>query len=100
MPIFSKDNGKLAPIKEKKFKLERKLQDLVESNLNTLLGLEFISTEFKLKNFRIDTLAFDKESCSFAIIEYKRDRSFSVIDQGYAYLALMLNNKADFYPRI
>ena len=30
------------------------------------------------------------------IIEYKRDRSFSVIDQGFAYLALMLNNKADF----
>ncbi len=30
------------------------------------------------------------------IIEYKRDKSFSVIDQGYAYLALMLNNKADF----
>ena len=30
------------------------------------------------------------------IIEYKRDRSFSVIDQGYAYLSLMLNHKADF----
>ncbi|MCM8756840.1 MAG: hypothetical protein NC817_02240 [Candidatus Omnitrophica bacterium] len=30
------------------------------------------------------------------IIEYKKDRSFSVIDQGYAYLSLMLNNKADF----
>ena len=95
MPIF-KDNGKLTPIKEKKFKRERKLQDLVENNLNTLLGLEFISTEFRLNNLRIDTLAFDRESGSFAIIEYKRDRSFSVIDQGYAYLALMLNNKADF----
>jgi predicted transport protein len=30
------------------------------------------------------------------IIEYKRDKNFSVIDQGYAYLSLMLNNKADF----
>jgi predicted transport protein len=30
------------------------------------------------------------------IIEYKRDRSFSVIDQGYAYLALLLNDKAEF----
>ena len=43
MPIF-KDNGKLTPVKEKKFKREQKLQDLVENNLNTLLGLEFIST--------------------------------------------------------
>lgn len=53
-------------------------------------------TEFALNNFRIDTLAFDKESNAFIIIEYKRDKNFSVIDQGYAYLSLMLNNKADF----
>jgi predicted transport protein len=45
---------------------------------------------------RIDTLGFDEEQKSFVIIEYKKDRSFSVIDQGYAYLALLLNNKADF----
>ena len=95
MPIF-KNNGKLVPIKEKKIKLERDLQTLVEANLTTLLGLEFISTEFRLNNRRIDTLAFDKESNSFVIIEYKRGSSFSVVDQGFAYLALMLNNKADF----
>jgi len=58
--------------------------------------LSFIASEFSLNNFRIDTLAFDYETNSFVIIEYKRDRSFSVIDQGYAYLALLLNNKADF----
>ena len=46
--------------------------------------------------YRIDTLAFDREANSFVIIEYKRDKNFSVIDQGYAYLSLMLNNKADF----
>ncbi|GIX43580.1 MAG: hypothetical protein KatS3mg129_3313 [Leptospiraceae bacterium] len=45
---------------------------------------------------RIDTLAFDNETKSFVIIEYKKDKNFSVIDQGYAYLALLLNNKADF----
>jgi len=41
-------------------------------------------------------LAFDNDSKSFVIIEYKRDKNFSVIDQGYAYLSLVLNNKADF----
>jgi predicted transport protein len=45
---------------------------------------------------RIDTLAFDKESGAFVIIEYKKDRNFSVVDQGFAYLNLMLNNKSDF----
>jgi len=49
-----------------------------------------------LNGLRIDTLAYDNENNSFVIIEYKRDKNFSVIDQGYAYLSLMLNNKADF----
>jgi len=44
----------------------------------------------------MDTLAFDRETKSFVIIEYKKSSNFSVIDQGYAYLALLLNNKADF----
>ena len=83
-------------IKELPFKLEKDIQNLVEKNLNSLLHLCFIRSEFSLNNFRMDTLAFDPEAKSFVIIEYKRDKNFSVIDQGYAYLSLMLNNKADF----
>jgi len=83
-------------IKEKPFKLEKEIQELTENNLNTIFGLDFVKSEFALNNFRIDTLAFDKDANAFVIIEYKRDKNFSVIDQGYAYLSLMLNNKADF----
>lgn len=83
-------------IKELSFKFEKDIQSLVEKNLKSFLNLEFIRSEFALNGFRIDTLAFDKESKSFVIVEYKRDKNFSVIDQGYAYLSLMLNNKADF----
>ena len=89
-------NKKLEYIKEKPFKLEKEIQELTEQNLKTVLGLEFVKSEFALNNFRIDSLAFDKEANAFVIIEYKRDKNFSVIDQGYAYLSLMLNNKADF----
>jgi len=96
MAIFNIQNQKLLPIREKTIDLEKDIQKLTEENLETVFGLRFVSTEFSLQNFRIDTLAFDKEANSFVIIEYKRDRSFSVVDQGYAYLALMLNNKADF----
>lgn len=95
MPIY-KLSQKLSIIKEEPFKFEKELQSLVEENLTTLVHLDFICSEFSLNGFRIDSLAFDKESRSFVIIEYKRDKSFSVIDQGYAYLSLMLNNKADF----
>ena len=83
-------------IKELPFKFEKDIQTLVEKNLKSLLHLDLIRSEFALNGFRIDTLAFDTETNSFVIVEYKRDKNFSVIDQGYAYLSLMLNNKADF----
>lgn len=95
MALF-KIEKRLEYIKEKPFKLEKEIQKLTEENLMTILGLDFVKSEFVLNNFRIDTLAFDREANAFVIIEYKRDKNFSVIDQGYAYLSLMLNNKADF----
>jgi len=96
MSIFKISDKKLIPIKEKTIDLERDIQKVTEKNIETIFGLIFISSEFSLQNMRLDTLAFNEETKSFVIIEYKKDRSFSVIDQGYAYLSLMLNNKAEF----
>lgn len=97
MALFKiEKNQTLKAIKEEGFELEKEIQQLTEENLSIVFGLEFVRSEFPLNNFRIDTLAFDAETNSFVIIEYKRDKNFSVIDQGYAYLSLMLNNKADF----
>ena len=96
MAIFKIEKNKLNPISEKKVNLERDVQKITEENLETIFGLKFVSSEYSKDSFRIDTIAFNPESRSFVIIEYKKDRSLSVIDQGYAYLALMLNNKADF----
>jgi len=96
MAIFAIKQNKLIRIKEISFKKEREIQRITEQNLKEIFGLEFVKSEFALGNLRIDTLAFDNETKSFVIIEYKKDKNFSVIDQGYAYLALMLNNKADF----
>ena len=97
MALFKiENNERLENIKEQPFKLEKGIQSLTEINLKLIFGLDFVKSEFSLNNFRIDTLAFDKDAGTFVIIEYKRDKNFSVIDQGYAYLSLMLNNKADF----
>ncbi len=96
MSIYSIKNNKLKKVKKNSFKLEKEIQSFVEANLNELFGLEFIQTEFQLNGLRIDTLAYDKETDSFVIIEYKRGKSFSVVDQGFSYLSLMLNNKAEF----
>lgn len=96
MPMFIKAKDGLKTVKEIPFKKEKELQSLTEANLESIFGLKFVETEYKVQNLFIDTLAFDPESKSFVIIEYKRDRSFSVVDQGFSYLSLMLNHKADF----
>ncbi len=95
MALF-KIEKKLQPITENPFRLESEMQKLTEENLATIFGLDFVRSEFALHNLRIDTLAFDRETNSFVIIEYKKDKNYSVVDQGLAYLSLMLNNKADF----
>ncbi len=92
--LKSKDT--ISILKEKPFKLEREIQVLFESNLNELMNLQLVKSEFSIKNKRIDTLAYDKQSKAFIIIEYKRSKNISVVDQGFTYLSLMLENKADF----
>ena len=96
MPIYNIKENNLSLIKKIDFKNERELQRLTENNLEELFNLEFIATEFQVDNLRIDTLAFDGETNSFVIIEYKNVKNYSVIDQGYSYLSLLLNNKAEF----
>lgn len=96
MTLYINHTGKLKEVKEKSFKLEKDIQKLFEANLSSIMGLELVKSEFTIKNKRIDTLAFDKQSGAFIIIEYKRDKNISVVDQGFTYLSLMLENKADF----
>src|SRR3989344_5561566 len=103
MPIFNIRDKKLQPISEKKFYIEHDIQKLTEANLSTVFGLTFISgfsnNEFSVRaqeqDFYIDTLAFDEQQKSIVIIEYKKDRNFSVIDQGFSYLSAMLHSQAD-----
>ncbi len=83
-------------LKQNDFKNEKELQTYFEMNLKMILNYTFIDTEVTVGNFRIDTLAFDDETKSFRIIEYKNVRNQSLVDQGYTYLKLLLERKADF----
>jgi predicted transport protein len=95
MVLFSRNGSTLRVVDEVPFAREKDIQTMCENNLRSLLGLDFVRSEFRVGDFRIDSLAFDKNAQSFVIVEYKRDKNFSVVDQGYAYLSFMLNNKAD-----
>jgi hypothetical protein len=96
MRLYKTISGSLERVKIKPFQLEKEIQTIVESNVSNLFDLEFIKSELTFGNFRFDTLCFDNETNSFVIIEYKKGSSYSVIDQGYTYLSLLLNNKSDF----
>lgn len=96
MILYQLNKEKLTRVNENSFKLEKEIQKIVEENIFLLMSLQLVKSELTIKNRRIDTLAFDKQSNAFIIIEYKRDKNISVIDQGVTYLNLMLENKADF----
>jgi len=93
MALFSIKNNKLLQLKERQIDLEKHLQSLVEENIQALFGLEFISTEFNLESFWLDTLAFDPGARSFVILEYKKVENFSLMDQGKTYLNLAIEHK-------
>jgi predicted transport protein len=91
--MIIKGNKKL---NQNDFKNEKELQTYFENNLEMILNYKFIESEFTVGDFRIDTLAFDSETNSFRIIEYKNVKNASLVDQGYTYLKLLLERRADF----
>lgn len=79
-------------------KLEKDLQTQIEQNMEALLGVRFLKSEHDTGNThkgRIDSLGLDENNCP-VIIEYKRDQSSTVINQGLFYLDWLRKNPADF----
>ena len=96
MDIYKLNNKSLDSVESVNFDSEKEIQSIVEHNSEELFNLTFVKSEVVCENFRFDSLCWDEENNSFVIIEYKNSRSTSVIDQGYSYLSMMLNNKSDF----
>lgn len=70
----------------------------MELNLEVLLGIRFVASEFSTgekHGGRIDTLGLD-EAGNPVILEYKWDKSDSVINQGLFYLDWLVDHKGDF----
>ncbi len=78
--------------------LEKSLQSLIERNLEALLGIRFLASEYATgpkHGGRIDTLGID-ENGSPVIIEYKRATNENVINQGLFYLDWLFDHRAEF----
>lgn len=78
--------------------LEKPLQTLIEANLDPLLEIRLLATEYstgKTHAGRIDTLGIDENDCP-VIIEYKRSTGENIINQGLFYLDWLMDHQAEF----
>jgi len=96
MALFKIQNQKIIKILPKSLDYERNLQCLFEKNLEAVLDIIFLASEFPTSfGGRIDTLGIDRNG-SPVIIEYKKNQNENVINQGLSYLRWLLDHKADF----
>lgn len=76
--------------------VEKSVQVLFETNLESLLGVRFLATEYTTTHGgRIDTLGLDENGCP-VILEYKRASNENVINQGLFYLDWLMDHRKDF----
>jgi predicted transport protein len=96
--LFRIDQGKATAINGSASHLEKPLQILIETNLEPLLGIRFVASEYstgKTHAGRIDTLGLDENHCP-VILEYKRSSGENVINQGLFYLDWLMDHQAEF----
>ncbi len=96
--LFRLMSGKATELQGDATDLEKPLQTLIEANLETLLGIRFLATEYstgKTHAGRIDSLGLDENNCP-AILEYKRSVGENVINQGLFYLDWLMDHQAEF----
>lgn len=96
--LFRLQSGRATELQGNASDLEKPLQTLIEANLEVLLGIRFLATEYstgKTHGGRIDTLGLDENHCP-VILEYKRSVGENVINQGLFYLDWLMDHQAEF----
>lgn len=96
--LFRLQSGKAVELQGDASDLEAPLQTLIEANLDALLGIRFLATEYstgKTHAGRIDSLGLDENNCP-VILEYKRSVGENVINQGLFYLDWLMDHQAEF----
>ncbi len=98
MPLYQVKQQKTQQVKPSSFKNEKELQNLFEGNLEELLGVRYVASEFTTgdrQRGRIDTLGIDQDGTP-VIVEYKKTAKENVINQGLFYLDWLVDHKGDF----
>lgn len=96
--LYALEGGSAREIAGSEAPLEKSLQSLLERNLEAMLGIKLLGSEYSTgpkHGGRIDTLGID-ENANPVIIEYKRATNENVINQGLFYLDWLLDHRAEF----
>jgi predicted transport protein len=96
--LFRLNDGTATELTGRTAPLEKALQTLIEGQMEVLLGVRFLATEYttgKTHKGRIDSLGLDENGCP-VIVEYKRHSNENVINQGLFYLDWLLDHQAEF----
>jgi predicted transport protein len=96
LKLFRTSASGVAEIAGGSVALEKSLQALFEINLEALLGVRFLASEFVTNTGgRMDTLGIDENNAP-VVIEYKRASNENVINQGLFYLDWLMGHRKDF----
>lgn len=89
-------NGKVQEYQAGTVTLEKELQTIIESNMETFFGVTFLASEYSTTDGgRMDSIGIDENHCP-VIFEYKRSVKDNVINQGLFYLNWLLDHKDSF----
>ena len=96
--LFQITSKKVTELQGTSTAVERSLQKLIESQMDSFLGVKLLASEYSTgikHKGRIDSLGIDENNCP-VIIEYKRSLNENVMNQGLYYLDWLLDHKAEF----
>ncbi|WP_257134319.1 DUF5655 domain-containing protein [Streptomyces sp. st77] len=97
LKVFRVRGGQATEVPGAAVGVEVELQRLIETNMETMLGIRFLATEYRTGRHggRIDSLGLD-ENGTPVIVEYKRSRDQNVINQGLSYLWWLHDHHHEF----
>ncbi|MEU8913125.1 DUF5655 domain-containing protein [Streptomyces nigrescens] len=97
LKVFRVRGGQATEVPGASVGVEVELQRLIEANMEAMLGIRFLVTEYRTGHHggRIDSLGLD-ENGTPVIVEYKRNRDQNVVSQGLSYLWWLHDHHHEF----
>ncbi|MFJ4532674.1 DUF5655 domain-containing protein [Streptomyces nigrescens] len=97
LKVFRVRGGRATEIPGASVGVERELQSLIEANMEAMLGIRFLASEYTTGRHRgrIDSLGLD-ENGTPVIVEYKRSLDQNVTNQALSYLSWLHDHHHEF----